>query len=65
MIMEAYVHGVSTRNVDAARAANTVRDYRADRTDLTTWCLTARPHFPARRPGHPHRLPDRTRRPGL
>lgn len=29
------------RYVDAARAANTVRGYRADWTDFTTWCDTA------------------------
>ncbi|MCV7137112.1 tyrosine-type recombinase/integrase [Mycobacterium hodleri] len=29
------------RYVDAARAANTVRGYRADWTDFTTWCHTA------------------------
>ena len=29
------------RYVEAARAANTVRGYRADWTDFTTWCATA------------------------
>ncbi|WP_053083059.1 site-specific integrase [Mycolicibacterium chlorophenolicum] len=33
------------RYVDAARAANTVRGYRADWTDFTTWC-TERGHAP-------------------
>ena len=38
------------RYVDAARAANTVRGYRADWTDFTTWCDTAAAHRSRRIP---------------
>ncbi|WP_185935088.1 site-specific integrase, partial [Mycolicibacterium hodleri] len=51
------------RYVDAARAANTVRGYRADWTDFTTWCHTAGhaplPADPATLTGYLTHLADR------
>lgn len=41
VLSDAVLTSDEARYVDAARAANTVRGYRADWTDFTTWCHTA------------------------
>jgi len=41
VVAEQTLTAAEARYVEAARAANTVRGYRADWTDFTTWCDTA------------------------